>query len=53
MEDMRPAIVAVIVTFQVLGWIAMAMRLYVRQFLVKKMGWDDCKFIDSTPGTNN
>ncbi|KAK3385854.1 hypothetical protein B0H63DRAFT_188443 [Podospora didyma] len=42
MDDRRPAIVAVIVTFQALSWISIALRVYVRFFLTKRrMGWDD------------
>ena len=41
MEDRRPAIVGVIIAFQVVSWMALAMRLYVRHFMVKRVGWDD------------
>jgi hypothetical protein len=44
MEDRRPAIVGVIVAFQVLSWLALAVRLYARRFTVKLVGWDDSTF---------
>ena len=43
MEDRRPAIVGVIIAFQVLSWLALGLRLYVRRFMVKLVGWDDSR----------
>jgi hypothetical protein len=45
MDDMRPAVVAVIAIFQAFSWASMGVRLCVRYFLVKRrLGWDDSKF---------
>jgi hypothetical protein len=52
MEDRRPAIVGVTIAFQVLSWVSMAMRLYVRRFKVKRVGSDDSKFLSSRTGSN-
>jgi len=45
MEDRRPAIVAVIISFLVMSGTSMVVRLYVRKFVVKRLGWDDSKFV--------
>jgi len=40
--------VGVIIAFQVLSWLALGLRLYVRRFMVKLVGWDDSTFKPKT-----
>lgn len=39
--DIYEAVVGVAVTFTILSWIAVSLRVYVRGVLIKSFGWDD------------
>ncbi|KAK0631528.1 hypothetical protein B0T14DRAFT_501866 [Immersiella caudata] len=46
MEDRRPVVVGVTATLQALAWLAVALRLCVRYFLIKRrLWWDDALIV--------
>lgn len=40
-QDIRPAIMGVTISFFVVNFVVVSLRMYCRLFLVRRFGWDD------------
>ncbi|KAG9951424.1 integral membrane protein, partial [Aureobasidium melanogenum] len=44
-DDLRPQVMGVMITFWILSWVIVSLRVYVRAFMIKSFGKDDVAMI--------